>query len=414
MKKLLLILLLLVNTLFANVANQLDLEVLKDFGIDSSFLDETSLQRAYIKQSTNENIKYHDNLLNKASLITKIVRDEVIKEELPFYVVFIPLIETGYVNKINKRGASGLWQIMPITAKHLKLRNDQYIDERLDLLKSTDAASSYLKKFYRSFGKWYLSVLAYNAGEGRIIDGIARASLDNYLEKNPNMQNDKVIKIYKIYLNEYKKNKKGMDNLYNIYRDIGVKNGYFHLSYLLRHNNERDYLPKITVNYLHKLVVFSMITNRGLFKNLDRKSKYELEKVKAPKNIHLKDISDAINMNYSEFKEINKHIRKETLPPDSKYNLYIPHTKLENFNSWIDKIKSTNITLFQDKVDKVEPKVKNEAEKISSKKISYIVKQGDTLGSIAQAYRINVKKLKSDNNKKSDKLKIGEKLEIYK
>ena len=47
MKKLLFILLLLINNLFAETPTELDLQVLKDLGIDSSFLNEPSLQRAY-------------------------------------------------------------------------------------------------------------------------------------------------------------------------------------------------------------------------------------------------------------------------------------------------------------------------------------------------------------------------------
>ncbi|MFW0697019.1 hypothetical protein ACN09X_11645, partial [Aliarcobacter butzleri] len=75
------------------------------------------------------------------------------------------------------------------------------------------------------------------------IDGFARASLDKYLEHHPTMADDKVIRIYQIYLEDYKKTKKGMDNLYNIYRWIGDKENYFDLAYLLKNNAKKDYLP---------------------------------------------------------------------------------------------------------------------------------------------------------------------------
>lgn len=420
MKKLLFILLLLINNLFSNnISNELDLQTLKDLGIDSSFLDEPSLQRAYKEYSKSKNLAHYDMLLKKAALNSKIVKDEIENEKLPFSTIFIPLIESSFINQINRKGPSGLWQIMPQTARNLKLRNDEYIDERLDLIKSTDAASSYLRKYYKKFDRWYLAILAYNAGEGRIIDGIARASLDKYLEEHPTMSDDKVIKIYKIYLEEYKKNKKGIDNLYNIYRWVGEKENYFDLSYLLKNNAKKDYLPKTTVDYLHKVVAFSMMANRDLFKNLDRKSKYNLEKVKAHKGLKLRTISDAIGINYNEFKEINKHFKKEVLPTDSKlYNLYIPHTKLELFNSVINTIKIPSVV-----ESKKEPssKAKNEPskkavenKKIASNRISYIVKEGDTLDSISKKYKVSVKKLKKDNRKKSNLLKIGEKIEIYK
>ncbi|MDK2082659.1 transglycosylase SLT domain-containing protein [Aliarcobacter butzleri] len=419
MKKLLFILLLLINNLSAETPTELDLQVLKDLGIDSSFLNEPSLQRAYKEYSQGKNIAHYDGLFKKSALNSKIVKDEIEKEKIPFSAIFIPLIESSFVNQINKKGPSGLWQFMPQTAKNLKLRNDDFVDERLDLIKSTDAASTYLRKYYKKFDRWYLAILAYNAGEGRIIDGIARASLDKYLEEHPTMADDKVIRIYKIYLEDYKKNKKGMDNLYNIYRWIGEKENYFDLAYLLKNNGKKDYLPKTTIEYLHKVVALSMIANRDLFKNLDRKSKYNLEKVKADKSLRLKDISDAIGMNYAEFKEINKHFKKEVLPKNAKlYNLYVPHTKLDLYNSVINNLKEVSTVEVQKQPAQ---KVKNEPvkkavenKKTTSNKIEHIVKEGDTLESISKKYKTSVAKLKKDNKKKSNFLKIGEKIEIYK
>lgn len=419
MKKLLFILLLLINNLFAETPTELDLQVLKDLGIDSSFLNEPSLQRAYKEYFQSKNIAHYDGLFKKSALNSKIVKDEIEKEKIPFSAIFIPLIESSFVNQINKSGPSGLWQFMPQTAKNLKLRNDDFVDERLDLIKSTDAASTYLRKYYKKFDRWYLAILAYNAGEGRIIDGIARASLDKYLEEHPTMADDKVIRIYKIYLEDYKKNKKGMDNLYNIYRWIGEKENYFDLAYLLKNNGKKDYLPKTTIEYLHKVVALSMIANRDLFKNLDRKSKYNLEKVKADKSLRLKDISDAIGMNYAEFKEINKHFKKEVLPKNAKlYNLYVPHTKLDLYNSVINNLKEVSTVEVQKQPAQ---KVKNEPvkkavenKKTTSNKIEHIVKEGDTLESISKKYKTSVAKLKKDNKKKSNFLKIGEKIEIYK
>ncbi|RZV14911.1 lytic transglycosylase domain-containing protein [Aliarcobacter butzleri] len=419
MKKLLFILLLLINNLFAETPTELDLQVLKDLGIDSSFLNEPSLQRAYKEYSKSKNIAHYDGLFKKSALNSKIVKDEIEKENLPFSAIFIPLIESSFVNQINKKGPSGLWQFMPQTAKNLKLKNDDFVDERLDLIKSTDAASTYLRKYYKKFDRWYLAFLAYNAGEGRIIDGIARASLDKYLEEHPTMTDDKVIRIYKIYLEDYKKNKKGIDNLYNIYRWIGEKENYFDLAYLLKNNGKKDYLPKTTVDYLHKVVALSMIANRDLFKNLDRKSKYNLEKVKADKSLRLKDISDAIGMNYAEFKEINKHFKKDVLPKNAKlYNLYVPHTKLDLYNSVINNLKEVSAVEVQKQPAQ---KVKNEPlkkavenKKTTSNKIEHIVKEGDTLESISKKYKTSVAKLKKGNKKKSNFLKIGEKIEIYK
>jgi membrane-bound lytic murein transglycosylase D len=330
------------------------------------------------------------------------------------------MIETSFVNHVRgKNSPAGLWQIMPATGKHLKLRNDEFIDERLDLIKSTDAASSYLKRYYNKFDKWYLSILAYNCGEGRVIEGLTRASLDMYIENNPN-RSTQILKSYQRVLDDYRRTKNGVSKVYGVYGELQSLEVPFSLEYLIKHNKERDYLPESSLSYLKKVAVFSMLSSRDLFENINR-APYRLEKVKAPKNIQLKSIASAINMNSSEFLNINKHIRKQVLPKDSRnYNIYIPKSKLEIYNKNIANIKPViDKKVKEVKKDKNVNTKKNKDEKkivkdTKKKALVYIVKKGDSFESIAKAYKISVKKLKSDNNKKSNLVNIGDKIEIYK
>ena len=174
-------------------------------------------------------------------------------------------------------------------------------------------------------------------------------------------------------------------------------------------NKENKYLAESSITYIKKLIAFSMITNRDLFKSIDKKAKYTLEKVKAPKGIQLRSLANAINMDYNEFRNLNKHIKKETLPSDSKsYNIYIPQNKLELYNQRIFTIKPIKENATDTKI--VETKKTN----ITNKPIIYIIKKGDSFESISKKYKVNLKKLKSDNNKKSNLIKIGDKIEIYK
>ncbi|WP_418185845.1 transglycosylase SLT domain-containing protein [Aliarcobacter vitoriensis] len=415
MKKIFFIVLFLTTLIYSNSFQNEDIKVLDEIGVPKEFLKESSFLLKYKDLSSQKKIRYYDNIIKKSILNAKIVREELEYEKMPSFLFFVPLIESSYVNQISKKGPSGLWQIMPLTATNLKLRRNDFVDERLDLIKSTQAATSYLQKYYKKFGEWYLSVLAYNAGEGRIIHGLARASLDNYLEKNPTMYHDKVIKLYNIYINDYRKSKKGIDNLFTIYRDLGKKNGHFDYMYLMKHNNKRDYLPKTSINYINTLVAFSILANNDKFKNLDKNSRYELEKITASKGLRLKTISDAISMDYNELKGLNKHLLKEVIPTDkNNYNLYIPHTKSELFNLKLTNIK--NLVATDEKVVVSKDTKQEVAKKSLSKanKTIHIVKQGDTLEAISKKYKVSVKKIKSDNKKKTNMLKIGEKIEIYK
>ncbi len=422
MYKFFILILFLVNTLSANVSED-DLKILKDLDIESSFISEKSLLDTFDEYSSSYNISYYNNILRKSSLNAQIVKTEIKNENLPDAVFFIPLLESSFVNQTRgKNSPAGLWQIMPETAKNLRLRNDEYIDERLDLIKSTDAASSYLKKYYKKLNKWYLAILAYNSGEGNVAEGIARSALDRYLEFNPNMNDNQSIRNYKKMLSDYRITKKGFSNLYIIFDKFESS---YSLEYLVKNNKQNKYLAESSITYLKKLIAFSMIDNRNLFKSIDNKSRYTLEKVKAPKGLQLKSLANAVNMDYNEFRNLNKHIKKETLPNDSKsYNIYIPQNKLELYNQRIMNIKPIKENVIDTKV--VENKKTNKSNnentkqnkvvevKKTNKAIIHIVKKGDSLESISKKYKVDLKKLKSDNNKKSNLINIGDKIEIYK
>ena len=275
-----------------------------------------------------------------------------------------------------------------------------------------------------------MALLAYNCGEGRVLEGVARASLDRYLELNPNMSGNANIRSYKNSINEYKRTKRGFSDLYEIYNKIGKQQSAYSFEYLVKNNKERDYLPDSSVLYIKKLIVFSMISNRNLFKSINNKSKYKLEKVKANKGLQLNSIANAIGMDYNEFKSINKHIKKDVIPSDSKvYSVYIPSEKMDIYNQRMAGIKqplSQPIVDIKDnknkevkviKENKVVIKEKDkkvvESKKNINKPIIHIVKKGDSFESIAKKYKVDIKKLKALNNKKSNLINIGDKIEIY-
>ena len=98
MYKFFILLLFLVNTLFANVLED-DLKILKDLGLESSFLSEKSLLATFDEYSSSYNINYYNNLLKKSSLNVQIVKSEIQNENLPDTVFFIPLLEASFVNQ---------------------------------------------------------------------------------------------------------------------------------------------------------------------------------------------------------------------------------------------------------------------------------------------------------------------------
>ncbi|WP_119395517.1 LysM peptidoglycan-binding domain-containing protein [Salinibius halmophilus] len=65
--------------------------------------------------------------------------------------------------------ASGLWQFIPSTGRAYGLEQDWWYDGRRDVIAATDAALTYLAKLNDQFdGDWMLALAAYNSGAGTV------------------------------------------------------------------------------------------------------------------------------------------------------------------------------------------------------------------------------------------------------
>jgi membrane-bound lytic murein transglycosylase D len=98
-------------------------------------------------------------------MIRRVFRDRGLPEEL----AYTAMIESGFSPRaVSRVGAKGMWQFMEATARRYGLTVNRWVDERLDPLKATVAAASYLGDLYGMFGHWFLAQAAYNAGEARV------------------------------------------------------------------------------------------------------------------------------------------------------------------------------------------------------------------------------------------------------
>jgi membrane-bound lytic murein transglycosylase D len=219
-----------------------------------------------LKSKRKELEKYLENGKHILPMIMKIL----FEHNLPKELAFIPIIESHYINGLRSpKGAAGIWQLMPATARNLGLVVNNRVDERLDPVKSTLAAVKYLKNLYNTFGDWKLVLAAYNAGHNKVI----------------------------------------------------IKTAYHGNSF----SSIKNYLPKQTQNYVVKFLATveaaKLITQE---KNLHKGDPpFEIVKVKG--GYKLEKIASLIYLPKEKLVSLNPHFLKKEIPDDGReYNLYVP------------------------------------------------------------------------------------------
>ncbi len=119
---------------------------------------------------------YLDRMSGRASRYLYHVAGELEKRDLPGELALLPVVESAYNPFAYSRSqASGLWQFIPSTAKHLEMDMNWWYDERRDIVGSTSTALDYLV-FLRDHydGDWLKALAAYNAGWGTIDRAVAK------------------------------------------------------------------------------------------------------------------------------------------------------------------------------------------------------------------------------------------------
>lgn len=102
--------------------------------------------------------------------------EQVEERGLPTELALLPFVESAMnPEAISSARAAGLWQFIPSTGRAYDLRQDWWVDDRRDIVKSTGAALDYLEKIHALAGNdWFLALASYNRGENAIARAIRR------------------------------------------------------------------------------------------------------------------------------------------------------------------------------------------------------------------------------------------------
>jgi membrane-bound lytic murein transglycosylase D len=220
---------------------------------------------------------FFDGALTRGAKYLPSMRDILVREGLPAELAYLPLIESGYrPQAVSPAGAAGPWQFIPETGRRYGLRIDSLVDERRDPIKSTQAASQYLKDLHEMFGNWELSLAAYNTGEYRVARILANKDVEDYWDMR-----------------------------------------------------ERGYLPSETSAYVPKFLAAVQIAKRpedyGFETPTHKAERYEM--VDVERTVSLRAAADLCGLSASELAELNPALRSGITP--SGYSLRVPVGKAE-------------------------------------------------------------------------------------
>lgn len=115
-------------------------------------------------------------LLQQARPYLQYITRQTQAHGLPMEIALLPAVESGFrPYAFSTDGATGLWQFMPSTGRHLGLTRNWWYDGRRDPIAATDAALTYLERLSKRFdGDWLHGLAAYNAGGGTISKAIRK------------------------------------------------------------------------------------------------------------------------------------------------------------------------------------------------------------------------------------------------
>ena len=125
--------------------------------------------------------KAFEEAYKRSGLHRAMILDEMRKSGLPEQLSWLPLIESGFkVKAFSRARALGLWQFMRSTGYRYGLKQNKYVDERMDPVKATQAAIKYLIELHDLFGDWTTALASYNCGEMRVQNVIRAQRIDYF------------------------------------------------------------------------------------------------------------------------------------------------------------------------------------------------------------------------------------------
>lgn len=342
----------------SNVPDEVYIERLKKM---NSFIDipYNSIVRNYIILYSEKMSEKMPQLLGLCSYYMPIFEEIFNRHDVPEELKAMAVIES-FLNPtaVSRAGAKGMWQFMYSTAKLYGLHIDSFVDERMDPIKSAHAAAEYLKDAYNIFGDWNLAIASYNCGAGNVNKAIRRSG--------------------------------GKRAFWDIY------------PYLPRET--RGYVPA----FVGALYTMTYYKEHGIVPQ-QVSLPVATDTFRIDKMLHFKQVTELVGIPLQTLKDLNPQYRHDIVPGNEReYILTIPFSYSSSFIDHEDSLYSYKADDYFNPVIIKKIKEGGDGERIIHK-----VRSGEVLGLIAMKYRCTVSQIKRWNNLRSDNIRVGQRLVIY-
>ena len=143
---------------------------------------------AYVRLFTERQRGYTQRVLEREQFYFPIFEKYLTQYNLPVELKYLSVVESALLPTAKSPvGAVGLWQFMPPTAGDLRLKRDEWVDERMHPEKATEAACKHLRYLYGEFHDWELVLAAYNWGAGNMRRVMRRTGKKNFWDLYPHL-----------------------------------------------------------------------------------------------------------------------------------------------------------------------------------------------------------------------------------
>ncbi len=143
---------------------------------------------AYVRLFTERQRGYTQRVLEREQFYFPIFEKYLTQYNLPVELKYLSVVESALIPTAKSPvGAVGLWQFMPPTASDLRLKRDEWVDERMHPDKATEAACKHLRYLYGEFHDWELVLAAYNWGAGNMRRVMRRTGKKSFWDLYPHL-----------------------------------------------------------------------------------------------------------------------------------------------------------------------------------------------------------------------------------